>query len=333
MRIRELVCNMPPWTLVRSVFGLTRGVRIHPKAVLFGRPEQVIVGRGSTIGARTRVLPGPDGQVVIGERVWLAADIEIQTDTRVRIGDGTTVQRRCTINGTTRLGRGCILAPNVFISSGTHPFRLYAHLPIREQERRVEQEPDQLASLDRPVWVQDDCWLAANVVICPGVTVGKGSVIGANSVVTRDVAPYKVVAGTPARVIGERLSWRPPEIINADREEDLVYVLSGVPVRDAGGSVRAIEITGDEPMCVAISPSNAVCVYYRASGAVKLRVADRVLELPGGAGSLRFLAAEFPIARGALIFTAYMFSCAPEARIEITRIAAEPAARHGPTGK
>ena len=47
----------------------------------------------------------------------------------------------------------------------------------------------------------DNCWLASNVVVCGGVTIGEGCVIGAGSVVTRDIPPYSLAAGNPCRVI------------------------------------------------------------------------------------------------------------------------------------
>ena len=119
------------------------------------------------------------------------------------------------IMGSTRLGRSCILAPNVFVSSGTHPFRSFPELPIRRQEALVTQDPALAALLDRPVWIQDDCWLGANVVVCPGVVIGRGSVIGANAVVLQDVPPYSVVAGVPAQVVGKRLDWIPPVLVAA----------------------------------------------------------------------------------------------------------------------
>jgi acetyltransferase-like isoleucine patch superfamily enzyme len=53
-----------------------------------------------------------------------------------------------------------------------------------------------------PTHVGNDCWLGANVVVTSGVTIGDRSVVGANSVVTEDVPPFSVVAGSPARVIG-----------------------------------------------------------------------------------------------------------------------------------
>ncbi len=56
------------------------------------------------------------------------------------------------------------------------------------------------------VRIEDDCWIAANTVILAGVTIGKGSVIAAGSVVNKDVPPYSVVAGVPAKVIKSRIS-------------------------------------------------------------------------------------------------------------------------------
>lgn len=57
---------------------------------------------------------------------------------------------------------------------------------------------------ERPVVIDDDVWIGDKVTILPGVHVGMGSVLGAASVVTKDVAPYSVVGGNPARVISMR---------------------------------------------------------------------------------------------------------------------------------
>ena len=53
----------------------------------------------------------------------------------------------------------------------------------------------------KPITIEDDCWIASNVVVCGGVTIGKGCVIGAGSVVTRDIPPRSLAAGNPCRVI------------------------------------------------------------------------------------------------------------------------------------
>jgi acetyltransferase-like isoleucine patch superfamily enzyme len=194
--------------------------------------------------------PGKQGVIVIGDGAWLSRDVECETETRVEIGAGTTIQRRCTVNGSTRLGAGCILAPDVFISSGTHPFRAWPHLPIREQERRLALKPGAAVELDRPVWIQADCWLGAHVVVCPGVTIGKGSVVGANAVVTRSVPPYSVVGGIPARVIGKRLDWLPPSELNFAEETAAPFLLEGDLV--AVGDSRCVRITAERPMTAAL---------------------------------------------------------------------------------
>lgn len=147
---------------------------------------------------------GALAKVTLLDGVWLSTDVEIETDGHVSIGTGTTIQRRATVNGNVAIGRECILAPNVFISSGTHPFRAHAHLSIREQERRIANGTLHFGQLDRPIVIGDDCWLGTNAVVCPGVIIGDGCVIGANSVVTKSLNARGVYAGAPAKKIGER---------------------------------------------------------------------------------------------------------------------------------
>jgi len=288
-KIQYILQTLWPWRWARTIDALCRGVRIHPSTVLIGPPSRLILGRGTKIGSRCRFDVGLTGRLVLGEKVWMSADVEIQTETEIKIGRGATIQRRCSINGTTRIGAGCILAPNVFISSGTHPFRFIAHLPIREQERLLQNTASDKASLDRPVWIQDDCWLGTNTVICPGVTIGKGSIVGANAVVTRDVPPYTVVAGIPARVISHRLAWQPPVIVRADSEEDLAYVLSGDIQRSADGILLGIVVTVDEPLHVALATSAhsyGIRMEYEASMTINICVQEIFYTVDAGCGVL-----------------------------------------------
>jgi maltose O-acetyltransferase len=55
-----------------------------------------------------------------------------------------------------------------------------------------------------PVIIEDDVWIGARVIILPGVKIGKGSIVGAGAVVTKDVEPYSIVAGVPAKLIRKR---------------------------------------------------------------------------------------------------------------------------------
>lgn len=308
------------WRALRALAGRAR---VHPQALLLGRSDQIRLAMGCKVGTRVRIDPGHRGRVEIGPQVWIAADVELQTDTRVQIGAGASVQRRCTINGSSRIGRGCILAPDVFVSSGTHPFRAIPHLPIREQESRLADDPAAQAQLDRPVWVQDDCWLGTHVVVCPGVTIGKGSVVGANAVVTRDVPPYSIVAGSPARVIGMRLNWRPPQRIDPGRDEDGPYLLDA-QLRTKGGA-RVVELTASSPLLAAMAAPPAggqVTLIWRSASPAELDLGGRRVALPTGGGSLGLALTDLRLDDGmALCAVSLVPGGAPDVCVDILALA------------
>ena len=79
-----------------------------------------------------------------------------------------------------------------------HPF-------ISDERKMRVKEDGTLYDLEyaAPIIIEDGCWLASNVIVCGGVTIGKGSVIGAGSVVTRDIPSGVFAAGNPCRVIRE----------------------------------------------------------------------------------------------------------------------------------
>ena len=94
------------------------------------------------------------------------------------------------------IGDNVLIGPNVTLATPMHPL-----LP---EERNVRQDENgRCYNLEyaKPITIEDDCWLASNVVVCGGVTIGEGCVIGAGSVVTRDIPPHSLAAGNPCRVI------------------------------------------------------------------------------------------------------------------------------------
>lgn len=94
------------------------------------------------------------------------------------------------------IGENCDFGPNVTITTPIHP--------MLADERRKLMCPDGAARrlcYARPVHIGSGCWICANVTILPGVTVGDGCVIGAGSVVTRDIPAHSFAAGNPCRVI------------------------------------------------------------------------------------------------------------------------------------
>ncbi len=116
----------------------------------------------------------------IGEDFFGNFNLTIQDDAEVTIGDR------------------CNFGPGVTIVTPVHPL-----LPNeRYQMLTPEGKPAHLCYA-KPVHIGNDCWFGANVTVCPGVTVGDGCVIGAGSVVTRDIPPMSFAAGVPCKVIRE----------------------------------------------------------------------------------------------------------------------------------
>jgi acetyltransferase-like isoleucine patch superfamily enzyme len=107
----------------------------------------------------------------------------------VSIGHNTLIGLSNVIIGPVSIGNQVIMAQHVVVSGLNHSYE-DCTIPIRDQ-----------GVYTRPIRIEDECWIGANVVITAGVTVGIHSVIAAGSVVTKDVPPYSVVAGSPARVL------------------------------------------------------------------------------------------------------------------------------------
>ena len=108
---------------------------------------------------------------------------------RITIGPGSVVGTRCELDGR----NGLTLGRNVNLSSEVLIYTLQ-HDP---------RDPH-FATVGGPVTIHDYAWISARAIILPNVTVGEGAVVAAGAVVTRDVAPYTIVAGIPAQPIGER---------------------------------------------------------------------------------------------------------------------------------
>jgi acetyltransferase-like isoleucine patch superfamily enzyme len=163
----------------------------------------LVSGAFAHFGSRTVIMRpvrlGGEGRISVGNGVYIGAGSWLQTlpddanrSVAIRIDDGVSVAGACVISAvrSVRLEEEVLLARNVYISDHIHRYTDTDKAILRQGVDKI-----------RPVLIRRGAWLGQNVVVCPGVTIGRGSVVGANSVVTRDIPDYVVAAGSPARII------------------------------------------------------------------------------------------------------------------------------------
>ena len=163
------------WPVLRAKWGLRHCDHVGPRARLNGRVLVENLGR-ITIGerllmhggtVRCELVTNPGGVIEIGDRVFINYGVSISAHKLVKIGN------RC------QIGNYSLLMDNDYHQVGAQ----------------------HKTGVSQPILLEDDVWLGARVIVLKGVTIGQGAVIGAGSVVTRDIPPRSVAVGSPARVV------------------------------------------------------------------------------------------------------------------------------------
>lgn len=114
---------------------------------------------------------------------------------KIQMGEGSSISDNCCLNGASEgifIGRDVMIAPGCVIVAFNHACS-DVNLPMSKQ-----------GWVEKPIIIEDDVWIGANCTITCGVTIGRGSIVGAGAVVTRDVASCVIVGGIPAKIIGVR---------------------------------------------------------------------------------------------------------------------------------
>jgi acetyltransferase-like isoleucine patch superfamily enzyme len=186
---------------------IASGVRINTPVGPCEQETALYLGRSASLGSRT--------------------EFEIAPGNIASVGDYTNINPNCRFFGDVRIGRYCLLAPDIFISSGDHITKLHPTWLIKDQDRALREDPVLQKTTNSVVVIEDDCWIGRSVFIKRGTYIGKGAVIGANSVVTKDISPYSIHAGIPNRPIGKRIDFNPPPSIEAPDENHWPYFYSG----------------------------------------------------------------------------------------------------------
>lgn len=169
-----------------SVARIAPGARFHPESSvqnLCGKPDQIQVGAHTHIRGEL-LLYWEGGEIRVGEWSYVGHGSRIWSRHAVHIGDYVLISHNVEIHDT-----------------DAHPIDWRA----RQQDiecvlgGRASERPAGIEGA--PVTIEDRAWIGARAIILKGVCVGRGAIVGAGAVVTRDVPPFTLVAGNPARVI------------------------------------------------------------------------------------------------------------------------------------
>ncbi|KAF4507964.1 hypothetical protein G6O67_004407 [Ophiocordyceps sinensis] len=180
-------CAVACWRFNNLTTPPTHGVSPDERARLF---LEILQPRDPV-----RVSPSEASPVTnvgrVGRHVAVETPFTCDYGYNIIIGHHVVIGRNCTVNDVceVKIGDNCIIGPNVSLFTAT--------LPIDPKKRQGGQGPQ----LGRGIIIEQDCWVGGGAMILPGRTIGKGSTVGAGSLVTKDVPPFTVVAGNPARVL------------------------------------------------------------------------------------------------------------------------------------
>lgn len=173
-------------------------VNIQHFVELIGTPSIEIGNQVSLLkGVQINALGHPNNKIYIKDRARLERGVDIRSlyDTHIIIDENAYIGPYVIIAGTgdIKIGKNCLIAPHCGIFANNHIFS--------DPTRLIEEQ----GTTSKGIVIEDDCWLGHNVTVIDGVKIGKGSIIGAGSVVNKNIPPFSIAVGTPVRIIRNRL--------------------------------------------------------------------------------------------------------------------------------
>ena len=131
-------------------------------------------------------------RVSVGDNVEFKYGVYVEAGSDIIIGDDTHFAPFCVLYGPLRIGNKCAFAAHCTFASVGHGYAEH-DVPMIEQPTTAQE-----------IVIEDNVWIGANATVIGGVRIGTGSIIGSGAVVTKDVAPFSVMGGVPARFIKQR---------------------------------------------------------------------------------------------------------------------------------
>jgi virginiamycin A acetyltransferase len=194
--------------------------------------KEVYIGKGSYVGSGVTISDRAsigeqcvvENGVFVGENACIGSSVRlfrnVTVDPGVRIGDHSYV----TVNGyifSGEIGKYCSIGPNCMIGMPEHPLSYASTSPAIYGPDNIFHIAPSWEDVSNPPHIGNDVWIGINATILQGVTIGDGAVIAAGSVVVKDVPPYTIVAGVPAKIIKRRFDENQIQYLQSLRWWDL----------------------------------------------------------------------------------------------------------------
>jgi len=250
---------------------------IHRQDLEFNNIEIVSVGDKTVLGRwcafRDYGTQNNPRSIVLGRKCWVGRFVEfaVWDNNHVLLKGDTSINDGTKIYGSVTIEKYCLIAPNVFISSGNHHAHHSPPILIKDQDTLV-QNAASLREHDQTVHIEEDCWIGLGAFLKQGIYVGRGAIIGTYSVVLTDVPPYSVQVGAPSREIKTRLLFEPPDELRADQIECRPYFYRGFYQRlsDISESLKRGVILADHHTVITLRKRSRVTL--RISGKLSLGI-------------------------------------------------------------
>lgn len=139
----------------------------------------------------------------IKRNVWITPPFYVDYGNNIYIGDNTEINMNCIFldDNKISIGKNCLIAPNVQIYTAFHPKNVKDRLGEIKEDGSFEF----CKTYTSPVTIKDNVWIGGGVIIMPGVSIGNNVVIGAGSVVTKDIPDNKIAYGNPCKIIKDNI--------------------------------------------------------------------------------------------------------------------------------
>lgn len=207
------------YLLYPTIFSkMGRSVKVYPD-VRLKNSQRIEIGFGVVLNRGVEIRINTEDRVELGDRVCLFRDVQINSTGKgnsiklrnlvcldsgviikthdggqIEIGEHTYIGPYSSVvgHGKIKIGKDCRIASHCSICAHNYNFNKITTV-IRKQGFNF-----------KGITIEDDCWLGSGVKVVDGVTIAQGSVIGAGAVVTKDIPPYSIAVGVPAKVISKR---------------------------------------------------------------------------------------------------------------------------------